>query len=267
MSTTDNFQEIRTGTADAILAGLWRRILTDYDIGPARLDDLVNQYSKKMTHLEPNKRAQFYGNVLSDLKSDQITWSTFKRGPMVLNAKKVTMTFTLHHRYCQTEHSFSFEYGAPNEPEVIPEGLLKKDIPTELGTFLANIMSSLGVDVTTFNHLLSGYMKRNKIDSTQGKRMHVRTNLRKDLLQKRLSWAGFMRGLDFLTIQKLDVKIELEFVSRSNRVKRSKHYERIILNSIEDMLADMDDSDFLNPVVSESTDAATDTPRIPTDPK
>lgn len=246
MSITDNFPEIKTGTADAILAGLWRVILSDYDISPARLDDLVNQYSRKMTHLDANKRSQFYGNVLSDLRSDQMTWRTFKRGPMILNAKRMTMTFTLHHRFCSTEHTLHIEYGAPDELEEKLDADGNKP-PTELSVFFPEIMSSLGVDVATFNRLLTSFMKRHRIDPSRSQRAYARGNLKKELLQQRLSWASMIKGLDFLTVPKFDIKITLEFENRSKKIRRSEHFSKFILNDIEDMLADMDDSDFLNP--------------------
>lgn len=249
MSTTDSFQEIRSGTADAILAGLWRRILKDYDIGPARLGELIHQYSKKMTHLDADKRAQFHGNVLSDLSSDQMTWSTFKRGPMILNASRVTFEFTLHHRACSTEHRFSYEYGPPNEP-VEKKDENGKPLPTELSLFLPRVMQELGVSVSIFNELLTNYMCRHKQEPQRGQRMSVRSNVRKDLMQLRLSWAGLMKGFDFLTIPKFEVRIVLEFKGKTGKIRKSTHYERVTINDIEDMLADMDESDFLNPVAN-----------------
>lgn len=245
----DSYPEIRSGTPDTILAGIWRVILKDFEIDPARLDDLVNSYSRQMTHLDAQKRAQYYGNVLSDLRADQMTWRTFRRGPMILKAKSMTIKLTLHHLRCQTEHKMTVVYGPPNEPEEKPDENGHKQ-PTELSIFFSNIMNELGVSVSTFNSLLTTYMRRMRIPVTPSNRTYIRGNFKKEFTGLRLSWASFVRGIDFLTVPSFDIEITLEFQGRRSR--RSIHKTSVVLNDIEDMLADMDESEFLQPSFYES---------------
>lgn len=244
--STDSYPDIRSGTADAILAGIWRIILKDLDIDPARLYDLVASYASTMTNLDPQKRSQWHGNVLSDLRNDQMTWRTFKRGPMILKAKRVTMEFVLHHYRFKTKHSFIMEYGAPDEPEE-PIDANGEKMPTELSVFFNSIMEELGVSVTEFNRLLSSYMRRMKIPITPSNRTYIRGNFKKEFTGLRLSWASFIRGLDFLTVPSFDLTVTIEYKGR--RERKSSHTTNVILNDISDMLADMDETDFLQPRV------------------
>lgn len=239
------FPDLPSGTAGEVLAGIWRIILNDLSIDSARMDSLVEQYSRKMTHVDSRKRVEWYGNVSSDLREKDMTWSTFVRGPRCLNAKKVTMEFILQHRVSQSRHVLEIHYGAPNEPEEVltPQGELP---PTELHFFASRILHELGVSVTVFNDLLTSYMRRTlKAHNSAPNRTHVRSNLRKDFQQPRLSWANFIKQLDFLTIPSFEVIITIEYNGR--RVRKSVHACRVILNDVQDMLGDMSESEFLNP--------------------
>lgn len=243
--TNQSFPLIQSGTADAVLAGVWRRILYDLDIDASRLDDLVYQYSTKMTHVSQAKRIQHHGNVSSDLKEPQITWSTFLRGPRHLGAKSVQMDFIFQHLRGRSRHTLYWEYGKPNEPEEVLDADGNKP-PTELSIFLIKTMHSLGVDIGTFNSLLTSYMRRTlKAQSTPNNRTYLRGNLKKVFYEPRLSWATLIKAIDFLTIPSFDLEITLTFGGR--RPKVTKHHVTINLGLITDMLKEMDESEFLEP--------------------
>lgn len=245
MSRTDHFQEIRTGTSNAILAGLWRRILSDHGIGPTRLSDIVNQYCLKIKDIDSVVRQQYCGNVITDLCSDQITWLTFKRGLASLGVSKATLVFTLHHLNCRTRHTLILEFGDPVKLEEL-DGEDGEKVATELSVFFPRIMNDLGVTVTKFNQMLTTFMRRHHIDPSRNKRAYARSNLKKDFMKKRLSWASFNKGLDFLTIPAYDIDIYLEFKGRK-RNRKSHHHEFIIINDVSELLAKMDAEEFLNP--------------------
>lgn len=239
---------IKSGTADAVLAGIWRNILYDLDIDPARLDDLILAYTKRMVKLDPQKRAQDHGNWSSDLKEEQMTWSTFLRGPRCLGVKKMHMQFTLHHRHYQSVHTLVIEY--PDPEEITPEDSAPSNKePTELSVFFVRIMHDLGVTVGQFNQLLNTFMRRQK--QTAGNKTFLKGNYKKEFLNQRLSWASFIRGLEFLTIPSFDLKITLEFSGKRKRV--THHRMPIVINTIEDLLVDMDESEFLIPHVTISS--------------
>lgn len=256
------YPPITSGTADAALAGVWRKILTDLGIDPVRLDDLVYQYTRKMTHVDVNKRTQWYGNVTSDLKEGSITWSTFLRGPKALGAEKMVMEFILHHRWVRTRHVLIIHYGPPNEPEEVlgPKG---EKPPTELYLFFTRILKDLEVSVEKFNDLLTCYMRRIlRVENTPVNRSFLRGNYKKNFTDPRLSWANFIKGLDFLTIPELDLNITITFGGK--RGKTTHHHVHILINEIKDMLVDMTEDEFLTPpesqvIKEESTEEATTT--------
>ncbi len=244
MSDNNGYPEIRSGTADTVLAGLWRIILKDERIDPARLDDLINQYSRKMTNVDAQTRTQWYGNVASDLKADQMTWRTFKRGPMVLGAKRMEITLILHHLNCRTRHKYVLHYPPPDQSEEIDTGDGGKQA-TELSIFYAQILMNLDVSVGTLNRLLRTYMQRRHMRITPANSTYMRGNLKKEIIGKRLSWASFVKGIDLLTVPRFGVEIALFYDNRHK--KTTYHGTTITLNDIKDMLADMDESDFLQP--------------------
>lgn len=236
----ETYPEIRTGTADAVLAGIWRNILRDLAINPARLSDLIQQYSKRMTHLTPARQTQFYGNVMSDLREDHMTWKTFRRGPMVLGACKMEIKLTLQHLNCRTEHKYIIEY---NDPSVPVESDTEE--PTDLSAFFTRIMMDLGVGPAEFNRLLTVYMKHAHVRITPANATFLRGKLNKDFTGKRLSWAGFIKGLSFLTVPRFEATITLTFPGK--RIRKTVHHRNVVLDTIEDMKQTMEDSDFLDP--------------------
>lgn len=205
----------------------------------------MEQYSRRMTYMTPQKRTSWYGNVSPDLIGPSITWMTFLRGPRVLGAKKMTLEFVLKHRFVRTRHTLIIEYGKPDEPEevLLPNG---DKPPTELGLFFPRIMFDLGVTPSIFNDLLTSYMRRIlRVESTPNNRSYLRGNFRKTFIEPRLSWTNFIKGLDFLTIPEFDLNITIETGGRRGKI--THHHERIVLNEISDMLVDMDEDEFLVP--------------------
>lgn len=157
----------------------------------------------------------------------------------------MVMNFTLHHLFSMSNHCLIIEYGPPTEPEEIlgPNG---EKPPTELSVFFNRIMHDLGVTVTKFNSLLTSYMRRSlRADGSAGSRSCIRGNYKKDFTNPRLSWTNFIKGLDFLTIARVDIAITLEFPGR--RSKNTNHRVKLDINSINDMLEYMDESEFLEP--------------------
>lgn len=180
-----------------------------------------------------------------------MTWLTFKRGLSCLGVKTATIVFTLNHLRHRTRHKLVLEFGEPVklDEEADEEG---KKPPTELSIFLPSIMHALGVNIATFDRLLTSYMLRHRIDPSRNKRVSVRGNLKKSLLDRRLSWANFIKGLDFLTIPSFDVEINLTFHGR-RKSRKLPHTDFIIINDVEDLLAEMTEEDFFTPNVQEMT--------------
>lgn len=237
---------IKSGTADAVLAGIWRKICYDLDIDDARLDDLILGYTKKMTYNDAQKRSQDYGNWSSDLRQGQMTWTTFLRGPRCLNVKRMSMEFKLHHLRYSSYHTLVKEYPPPG---VMVEETETADTVTELSQFLMQIMHDLGVTISKISELLNVFVRRQT--RLSGTKPSLKGNVKKEFFNPRLSWANFIRALDFLTIPSFDLKITLEFYGKRKKV--TYHRMSIVINTVEDLLSFMDESEFLIPNVTIST--------------
>lgn len=196
----------------------------------ARLDDLVTEYARRMTYLTEDKRVQWRGNVLSDLLSTSMTWSTFLRGIRCLNMRKMGFTLKLHHLNIITEHTFIKEFpGADVDVESTPESGQKP--PTELHLFFTSIMRDLGVSVGDVQTLLTRYMIRARVPMTTDNRTNVRGNIKKELFGERLTWPSFIRGLNFLELTKFELIVTL-----TPKTGRGRSHRRIIvLNDADDL--------------------------------
>jgi len=235
MAQATDFRDIRTGEPDAVLAGIWRQIMRNYGMDFARLDDLVTDYSKMMTFMTPEKQSQYRGNVLSDLKSEKMTWGTFLRGIRCLKMQKMDFILHLHHLQYITEHTLVKEF-APPEVDIdlpLPNG---DKPPTELYYLYTSIRHDLGISVADTQQLLTKYMIRCQIPLTHKNKTSVRGNIKKDLFGERLSWASLIRGLNFLEIVKFDVEIVLY----PKKGKSTRHRRTIILNDPHDLREELE---------------------------
>lgn len=235
MAQAIDFRDIRSGEPDAILAGLWRQIMRNYGMDRARLDDLVTDFSRQMSFFTEEKQSQYRGNVLSDLLAERMTWGTFLRGVRALKMRKMDFIVHLHHLRYITEHTMVKEFAPPDvDIDATPED--GKKPPTELHFLFISIMRDLGVSSTDVQNLMTKYMVRTRVPLTPKNKTHVRGNIKKDLLGERLSWASFIRGLNFLEI----TKFEVEIVLYPKKGRSTRHSRVIILNDAQDLREELD---------------------------
>lgn len=262
MSTSAiDFRPIRAGEPHALLAGVWRRIMRDFDLDKPRLDDLLSEHVRKLTYMDSEKQLQYRGNVLSDLLAESLTWGTFLRGLRGIGVRSVEIELRLHHLKYATVHKLPIEFpGYDVDPEARLPG--QKDLPpTELHYFFMAIMRDLGMSIDDINNYLTRYMIRARIPLTSRNKTSMRGNVKKDIFQQRLSWTSFVRGLNFLEITKFEIELHLQFKNH-----KSKHRHVIILNDPEDLIEELRDlippedlNDFTIP--TETTAAADDSQR------
>lgn len=233
LNKASDFKNIRTGEPDALLAGIWRQVMRDYEMDESRLDDLVSEFARKMTFMDAEKQMQYRGNVISDLVSEKMSWRTFLRGLRAIGVMKMDFNLTLHHLHFATEHSMLIEFPKPSvDVDLVVKG--EKKPPTELHVFYMAIMRDLGIGHEIINKLITRYMARMRVPITPSNKTSARGNIKKELWMERLSWKNFVRGLNFLEVTKFEVELVLYF-------KRSKstHRRVIVINDASDLMIEL----------------------------
>lgn len=216
--------DIRTGTADSILAGLWRQIKKELDVDDTKVESLIDIYSNTIPADNQEHRTQIRGNLRSELSKDTMTWKTFLKGIKVLRAKRVEMQFVLHHVTLVSQHNLILDIDEEDHSE---EEAPKRN---QLSDFFHNLLNDLGIDIGKFDRLLSSYMLRAQIPITTKNRTHLRGNLKKELLGPKLTWRSLIKGFNFLCVVKFEIRTKL-FLKNS---VSSEHRRVVVLNDIED---------------------------------
>lgn len=219
--------DIRTGTADSILAGLWRQIKKELGVDDTKVENLIDLYSTTLNVDSHEHRTQIRGNLRSELTKDTMTWKTFMKGMKVLRATKVEMTFVLHHVTLISQHTLHLDLTEVDQEEDTPKR-------SQLSDFFHNLLNDLGIDLGKFDRLLSSYMVRSQIPITTKNRTHQRGNLKKEFLGPKLSWRSLIKGFNFLCVVKFEIKLRLHLKNNPP----TEHNRIVVLNDIEDFEED-----------------------------
>lgn len=214
--------DIKTGTADSILAGLWRQIKKELEVDDTKVESLIDRYAT-LAHKNPIERTQFRGNLKGELSKDAMTWKNFVRGMKVLRAKTVEITFVLHHVTLISQHTLTMDL---EESEDVVD-TSKRNV---LSDFFRNLLNDLGIDLGKFDSLLGSYMYRSKIPLTTKNRTHQRGNLKKEFLGPKLTWRSLVKGFNFLCVVKFEMRVKLTLQG----IAPSEHRRMVVLNDIED---------------------------------
>ncbi len=218
--------DIRTGTADSILAGLWRQIKKELGVDDVKLESLIDLYSLTVNAESHEHRTQIRGNLRSELAKDTMTWKTFMKGIRVLRTTRVEFLFVLHHVTLISQHKLILDLAEEDKSDD-EESAPKRN---QLSDFFHNLLNDLGIDLGKFDRLLSSYMVRAQIPITTKNRTHLRGNLKKELLGPKLSWRSLVKGFNFLCVVKFELRVQM-FLKNN---PPSEHNRVVILNDIED---------------------------------
>ena len=216
--------DIKTGTADSILAGLWRQIKKELGVDDAKVESLIDSYTVVLCKNHPEERTQVRGNLRSELSKETMTWKAFMKGIKVLRAKRVEIAFVLHHVTLISTHTLVLDL---QESDQSDEEAPKRN---QLSDFFHNVMNDLGIDLGKFDKLLGGYMVRSKIPITTKNRTHLRGNLKKELLGPKLTWRSLIKGFNFLCVVKFEIRLKLFL----RNLAPTEHHRVVVLNDIED---------------------------------
>ena len=91
-------QDIQSGPPGAILARMYRKILSDLGVTSDRYDALMNRYVAK-AQLYPNRKekAAARASLSKELLKEFMTWKTLVKGIMFLAVPKFDLSIRLHH--------------------------------------------------------------------------------------------------------------------------------------------------------------------------
>lgn len=99
---------ITTGSADSVLASLFRSILLDLHVNMFKFNTLVNDFIEDQTQasdLNEKDKSSAKGNLKRELLADKMSWKVFCKGLKFLNIIKFEIRIRAYHRNGKlTEH-------------------------------------------------------------------------------------------------------------------------------------------------------------------
>lgn len=185
---------LRQGNADAALAFLLQKILEKYCINHNRFDYLMQRYLQDPKNACPQNirdMSSMRGNLKRELLKDTVSWKVFFKGLVFLQIYSFQMTVELDHPGGKkTLHSV----------QVLNIRTIKN--PGELLSNLYHcILDSLGLVGEAFTIFFN--------NKTRGEDAAYRGNARKELFRNIMSWNAFCRGVWFLNVNKMTLKIDI----------------------------------------------------------
>lgn len=195
-----------TGKPDSILAGVWRQILKDLQIDNSMLYEKISMYADRLKQVPLKRRIQIRGNMRTDAFKENLTWYTFTKNLRALSADQITMVFDCQHIRRKSTHEFVVILNddfATKKDSDDPD----PNVPSPLSAFFAKVIHDLEVDYKMFELLLELYMRRTMMDQSAQSKNDLRAYVRKEFRSNKMSWNSLIKGLSFLCI--LDVKLKV----------------------------------------------------------
>ena len=95
---TSDRSEIKSGGPDHILASLFRTILFEMGITTTRFNTLLERYVTRARIPRNSKDiSSARGNIVKALNKPFMSWKTFIKGMVLVNAKKLTIVLHVEH--------------------------------------------------------------------------------------------------------------------------------------------------------------------------
>lgn len=82
-------------------------------------------------------------------------------------------------------------------------------IESVLSILFRKMLFQLNITPEKFNYLMINYLNKSKTPGNVKERSTIRGNLKRELLDERISWKVFCKGLIFLNVKSLDITIKL----------------------------------------------------------
>lgn len=221
-------EEITTGMPDSILSGLYRTVLNDLGIEEVRFINLVHKYIERTSSPTGAKElSSVKGNFRNELLKSVMTWKVFVKGLQVINIVKCRIGIQVWFND-QTKESISvaadLQLFTPKEHKEVPRD------DKFLSEIFRQMMFVMNVDTARFQQLMALYIKRSHVPRNMREISSARGNIKKELMNEKMSWKVFVKGLVFLDIAEFVIAIDLYH----RRGDITTHRRAIILDQMAD---------------------------------
>lgn len=228
-------EQITTGMPDSILSGLYRTVLNDLGIEEVRFVNLVHRYIERTTapsgakELSSNK-----GNFRNELLKSVMTWKVFVKGLQVINVVNCRVGIQVW-------------FNNPDQPTISVAKDMQlftpkehKELPRDdgfLSTMFGQLMLAMNMNQVKFQQLMALYIKRSHVQRNMVAISSARGNIKKELMNKKISWKVFIKGLVVLDVSHFVFRVDLTH----RRGDITTHSRSIIIDQMPDQMSD--DSD------------------------
>lgn len=188
----------RSRVKDA-LAGLFRTVLSDLEVTAMEWERRVNLYLNNTLKDQAERVSSvstLRGNINKELSKDEIAWKVFCKSFVVLGMDRVVFEIELH-RF--------------NEVSIHAYDGINRDM--DAGVILANIFKRIRLDLGIGPHkwlqLMDTFLKSPMLGLPDrgGERSSVKSKVEKDLTTPTMTWLMFLRGIRFLGVHEMTLKV------------------------------------------------------------
>jgi hypothetical protein len=125
----------KTSGANGVLSRLWRQMLLDLNIGPARYGDLMRDFVTDIRNgIAPTRKDQTSarGNITKEFARPQMTWKVFMKALRFLQVVKVEFAIKCHYASGRTTtHGTTVDFGSrPQVAQFLEELHAPAAVPT-----------------------------------------------------------------------------------------------------------------------------------------
>ena len=112
-------EDKKVGEARGVLSRIFRKVLGDLNVTPAKWNSLMNAYLTNPRNRVPRNsrgRSSVRGNLNKELRKEDMTWSNFEKGIRFLNPVRASFVIKLEWRSGRTTVHEVQILGDPKQP-------------------------------------------------------------------------------------------------------------------------------------------------------
>lgn len=222
--------------SQGVLCYLFRHVLLWRKVNQFSWNKRLNLYFEK----EHNKKNPDKGNLNKALCQDDLTWGSFKKAIDFLNPisavlkieltwrSGLTSTYSIVIDPAEDESDPALNTFDTNQSEVFVD---QKKPANTLARLFRRIVTSEGIDLTRWQGLFDEYAK-NPINGIPQTRREMNTEisaLQRSLLDPRMSWNTFRRGILVLNPVQEEYILSLRWTNDPNIDQNSTSEHRVVL--------------------------------------